>query len=821
MNKDHSANSLITSIFILLLFSSTGLFGQSNSTKENDAEKKGFNTLWEKATYANINSKSWDQILAENTFKFRPPYTVHLPIQPVHSPDFIHVDAALNVTRRRVTENVSMLDKESYPAAREQESFAVQFAFDDPPFIPDFKQSALSLEENKYPVVTADYFAWDIDYQIEYSCTAIDEEQSLLWIKIIVRNEDEKIRSVDVRTKINFYREDKLFSYHYFPFNFDASRWLPPNKIQLDGNSIIKESKVIGKVVPGDMDVEWERKKHYEDKEFNKKWGGHNPYYVLPSMMLKDVKNVIHAQAELKPGEERTFSIALLTNDSMVTSKHLEILEEASAEENKKKALAHFKNQFTKENTELHFPLDNWQDVFTAIQTSALQLMVKYPDKTNLMPTQGGSSERFFVWVWEAVHMLRPMLRVGYFEPVRKSLDYIFSLQDAGCPPEGKVTTTKGSIGTTGPKWMCTTGAALALASDYYLYSNEDEFLDQYLPKILKASQWIVGEIKATRKLNPDGTRPLYYGLMPFGWATDGDIGYVVSMTDGYSFWGLEKTVNLLERIGHKDAHEYRKELEMYRADIAVAVKGLAQPDGFIERKILTDEKGMITKKFANVVSSAMLGYTGAVESDSEIFRNFIKYYEENRAVGYFMGNMDREIAYIGTAEYIWQQIYLSLGEWKKAFATTQVNFKYGMTHDTYQVQERFSRRNPAFTPWQPNGSGNGRMLDMMLNSLYFESDEGVTLLAAVPFSWLQANKTIELKNLYTKTGRVSLEINAIDAKTCEVILSSLDGNSLPSLIRLPEDLNAVTENPSIENEGKGIFKLADHIEKIVFKVSD
>lgn len=183
------------------------------------------------------------------------------------------------------------------------------------------------------------------------------------------------------------------------------------------------------------------------------------------------------------------------------------------------------------------------------------------------------------------------------------------------------------------------------------------------------------------------------------------------------------------------------------------------------------------------------------------------------------MGNMDREIAYIGTAEYIWQEIYLSLGEWKKAFATTQVNFKYGMTHDTYQVQERFSRRNPAFTPWQPNGSGNGRMLDMMLNSLYFESDEGVTLLAAVPFNWLQANKTIELKNLYTKTGRITLEIKAITPKTCEVILTSLDGNSLPSLIRLPEDLNAVTETPSIENEGKGMFKLTDHIEKVLFTV--
>lgn len=811
----------ITGVLILFVLISNGLFAQSKSIKENKAEKESFNALWKKKTYANINAKSWDQILSENSFQWRPPYTVHLPIQPVHSHDFIHVDAGLNVTRRRVTENVSLLDKESYPAARRQETFAVQFAFGNPAFVPDFQQSALSLEENKYPIVTADYFVWDIDYQIEYSCSAIDEEQSLLWMQITIRNEDEKSREIDVWTKINFRKEEDLFKWHYFPFTWDASKWIPSDRIELKQNSIFKDGRVIGKVVPGTMNIKWESEKHFEDAEYNKKFGGHNPYYVIPSMRLKDVQNVIHAHAELNPGEEKTFSVALLTNDGKVTDKHLSSLKNSSAKENKEKALTHFKSQFTKENTELKFSVNNWQDIFTELQTSALQLMVKYPDKTNLMPTQGGSTERFLVWVWEAVHMLRPMLRTGRFEPVKKSLDFIFSLQDAGCPPEGNFTTTEGSIGTTGPKWMCTTSSALALASDYYTYSNDEEFLKQYLPKIIKASQWLVGEIKATRKLNPDGTRPLYYGLMPFGWATDEDVGYVVSMTDGYTFWGLEKTVNLLEQIGHKDAVEFRNELELYRSDIAIAIEGLAQPNGLIERKILTEDKDTkILTKFENVVSSAMLGYCGAVESDSEIFTNFIKYYEENRAVGYFMGNMDREIAYIGTAEYIWQQIYLSLGEWKKAFAATQINLKYGMTQDTYQVQERYSRRNPAFTPWQPNGSGDGRMLDMMLNSLYFESDEGVTLLAAIPFSWLQANKTIELKNLYTKTGRVNLEVKAMNPQTCEVVLTSIDGNALPELIRLPKYFNAVTETPSIVNEGEGVFRLADKIEKVVFTVS-
>lgn len=825
MHKHNSyLNTINTMVILIVLFcvNSKESYGQSTLSSTNKLEKTDNIPLWQKATYSNINSKSWDQILAENTFTFRPPYTVHLPIQPVHSPDFIHVDAALNVTKRSVTENVSLLDKESYPAARRQESFIVQFAFNDHPFVPDYQQSVLSLEENKYPVVKADYFAWDIDYQIEYSCTAVDENQSLLVMKITVKNEDEKKRKIDVWTKINFQKEEDLFTWHYFPFSWDASNWKPTVGVSLKDHDILKDNNKIGRVYPGKMNVNWVDEKHFDDKEFNRKFGGHNPYFVIPSMRLKYIDHVIHANTELNPGEEKTFSIAMFTDYNNITKEHLSKLVDLSVEKNKNEALDNFKNQFTKENTELNFSLNNWQDIFTQIQTSALQLMVKYPDKTNLMPTQGGSTERFFVWVWEAVHMLRPMLRTGHFEPVKKSLDYIFSLQDSGSPPEGKLTSTKGAIGTTGPKWMCTTGAALALASDYYMYSNDKEFIAQYLPKILKASQWIIGEIKATRKLNPDGTRPLYYGLMPFGWATDEDVGYVVSMTDGYTYWGLEKTVALLEKINHEDAPKFRKELELYKKDIELAVKGLAQPNGFIERKIVTDDKDTkLLTKFENVVSSAMLGYTGAVQSDSEIFLKFIKYYEENRALGYFMGNMDREIAYIGTAEYIWQEIYLSLGEWKKAFAATQVNLKYGMTQDTYQVQERYSRQNPAFTPWQPNGSGNGRMLDMMLNSLYFESDEGVTLLGAIPFSWLQANKIIALNNLYTKTGCINLEVQMLDNERCKIILTSMDGKPLPKSIRIPKYFNPIVENNSMLIGNDGEFKTGENLKQITFILSN
>jgi hypothetical protein len=754
------------------------------------------------STYTNINDKSWDQILAEDTLKWKPPYTVHLPIQPVHSPDYIHLDCALNAILRRVYQNISFAD---YKKTANRETFIVQFAFDDPPFVPDFRLGKLSLAENKYPVVTGEYYAMGMLYTIEYSCSEVDPDQSLLWMHVTVKNKGTKTQQAHVRTKINFQLENDLYDYHYIPYNWDASKWLPYYGVILKNNLIERDNHIIGKVVPESMKVSWEKEAHFKETDFNNKFGIDNQYFSS-KMRLKDPQDFIHAQGELKPGEEKTFSVAILTSQDNVTESQISYLEKSAAKECREKALNNFKSQITKENTEMLFPTDDWQDIFTALQISTQQLLVKFPHAESLMPTQGSSSERFFVWVWEAAQMLRPMLRLGHFEAVKKSLDYIFSLQDGGFPPEGKFTTLDGAIGTTGPRWICTTGAALALACDYYIYSDDKAFLEQYLPKIIRASRWIVGELSATRKLNTDGTRPLYYGLMPFGVGTDGDIGYIIAMSDAYTFWGLEKTVKLLEDLKHTEAGEFRKELELYRGDLAIAIKGLSHPDGFIERKIVTNETGTnFYAGFDNVCSSAQLAYAGVIDPESEIFQRFISYFEQNRAVDYFMGNIDKNVTYMGIAERDWQYIYLTTGQWKKAFAANRANLQYGLTHDAHQVQERLERNNP----------------EMMLNSFYFETENGATLLGGIPFAWLQKNKKTSLKKLYTSTGCINVEIKAISPEKCTVYLSSDNKSAIPVNLRFPEYLHATTNSKSVADKGNGMFKVTDPVDNILFSISN
>lgn len=426
-----------------------------------------------------------------------------------------------------------------------------------------------------------------------------------------------------------------------------------------------------------------------------------------------------------------------------------------------------------------------------------------------LQPCQGGSSERFYVWVWEAMWMLLPMLQLGHFEPVRRVIDFIFTLQDGGSPPEGKFTTLAGAIGTTGPRWANSTASALALATEYYRYAKDEKFLSTYLDKMMRAAFWIIGEIRATRKLNSDGSRPPVYGLLPFACATDGDIGYVVAISDAYSYFGLEKFSQLLSEIGHEQASEVADEVAHYKRDIDQAVDVMRHANGYIDRKIvLPDDTSTIARKFNNICGSHTLVLTGALDAQDERFRQHADYCEKNTMDGFFVGSMDLDIMYVGLGEHAWQHVYLCLGDWKKAYSTLQTNLQYGMSKDAYLVQERVSVTNPAFTPWQPNSSGNGRMLDMILKQFYFKyhdvtHGDTCVFFGGMPPAWFEINPEMSLKGLYTHAGRISVSTTGFTFKIV------CDGFSLNNqTIRIPEYFAVTFDQEGLEDLGDGFFKI-------------
>ncbi|NLE28057.1 MAG: hypothetical protein GX629_00125, partial [Phycisphaerae bacterium] len=231
-------------------------------------------------SYNTINSKTWSEILCKTqVFAWPPPVTVHLPLQTIHSPDLVHLDAALNVSRRRIINDIPFEGNWNVP--KHTETFLVQFALDEQPFVPDWRLSKLSLEEGKYPIARAQYFAWDMLYDFTYTCCPVDDQQSLLWIEGSLSNEASVTQTGHVRTKVDFQYEADVFEYHYAPFWWDAKKWLPCEKVHLSGLDIYYQDTLFGRCVPGDFSCQWEAESHFQDDQYRQLGMGSAPMHNM------------------------------------------------------------------------------------------------------------------------------------------------------------------------------------------------------------------------------------------------------------------------------------------------------------------------------------------------------------------------------------------------------------------------------------------------------------------------------------------------------------------------------------------------------------
>lgn len=67
---------------------------------------------------------------------------------------------------------------------------------------------------------------------------------------------------------------------------------------------------------------------------------------------------------------------------------------------------------------------------------------------------------------------------------------------------------------------------------------------------------------------------------------------------------------------------------------------------------------------------------------------------------------------YTGFVEQMWFDVFLQQGRLKEAEETLEAQLRYSMTAE-YCVCERYCDNDPYFVPWLPNGSGNGRIIEM------------------------------------------------------------------------------------------------------------
>ena len=729
--------------------------------------------------YANAEGASWEEVRLAAAPKGRSPLSVHVPLNLPEASDLLFCDCAFNAWKMPVPPDMKTGgDARTLEIRKSLRLGLVSVALGEAPFVPEFRQTRWTRDSGGYPIVRGELDAQYRNYAFEY---CVNPGNGELYIRCTVRNAGPEPLDAVIRLKRSEPLEREVCDYHYCTFRWDAERWLageavePPAVVESDfDEAVVNDS--------------WS----LDDDVFCPKWficGA--PYFIHPAMRIKEGGGCLRLSARLQPGESRTFTIAAGFAEKPVPhhSSFDETIEAAK--------------RFWDARLPVAADFGNARDneVFRSLQICNLQLLLnpwKDPASPYLQPCQGGSSERFYVWVWEAMFCLRPMARLGHFAEVRKVLEFILRLQDGGCPPEGAFTTLAGAIGTTGPRWANSTGAALMLAAEYLECAGDADFEKLHLENLIRAAKWILGETRATRRLRPDGSREIGYGLMPGCVVNDGDRGIFFTTTDSYSYAGVRHLADFLLRRNHPEGAWMDAECARYKADIDRTVAEIQRDDGFIPRMVGSDKDGSF--EFRNIPGALGLVWSGTVDpATGERMARMVDYWEREHATGPFMEPFDFGIRYIGNCESGIARYHALRGEWKKSYFAREAFMNYAMTRDLHITAERYSEVDEGFTPWQPNASNNGRGLDMMIGRFFIDGGSRIVLMGGfAPFE----TADVSIDGLRTRFGRCSIILR-------DGLLRAEWERPLPAglLVVVPDHLRFVPDT-DIEPAGLSIWKI-------------
>lgn len=108
--------------------------------------------------------------------------------------------------------------------------------------------------------------------------------------------------------------------------------------------------------------------------------------------------------------------------------------------------------------------------------------------------------------------------------------------------------------------------------AEHYEWTKDQAWLRSVADKLVLGCDWIANERRATKLMNPDGSKPLEYGLAPAGDLEDVEEYQYFYATDAYYYLGMKHVVEGLKRIGHPAARRLAKEAEAFKRDIQASV---------------------------------------------------------------------------------------------------------------------------------------------------------------------------------------------------------------------------------------------------------
>ncbi len=556
---------------------------------------------------------------------------------------------------------------------------------------PDYTQTHVVPREDGVPVHLLQYALPNCSLEMESFCT-VQTEHPAVFTRITLRNTTKELAADQIGLLVRSGWENYLSGHEvdgYAHYDGNVGNWgLLPQSWSWDGTGVLTDG-----LLNYGITVECA-------EGFSLRWQGSEP--GLPW----DKRGVLIASFSLKPGE--TLHLDLRMNPP--TDKNC-----ATGYNEQKRITEAF---WVKEISRIRsMPgLAKHVPVVKNLTVQMLQMFATYLDDGYRALRQGGMNRH--IWTVEAMDVLIALEQLGNFSHyTRQIYDFYFN----NCQiKEGE---NCGEIKVHIPWTSTTAGAVRACA--FSLLQGKREDYQKYRAPLYTAFQWMERKRQSTKTMDVIGK-----GLFPAGFGTDWPGEYQNwCMTDSHNLMAYAMLADAFEKYGDKKTDEirsaYRDYMDCMRKTLAQQVAAYERNDELLIENSLGCPPTDPPKGAYFLDGPAVLLLAGVIEPTSREARLVENWFRnrgcfKNGLTGLMNDGLMRcnkpldfwagHAWYTSWSDTCWMHTYLAQGRFAEAEEILNANLHYGMS-EAYYLAERYADNDPYWTPWQPNASASGRMI--------------------------------------------------------------------------------------------------------------
>ncbi len=395
-------------------------------------------------------------------------------------------------------------------------------------------------------------------------------------------------------------------------------------------------------------------------------------------------------------------------------------------------------------------------------------------------------------WFRDSAYMIPALMKIGDLKRAEKIIEYF-----------KKKIKKDGYFQSQVGEWD-SNGQALFTIAEYYRYTKNKEFLNEFYPYIKKGAEWI--ERKRKKYVDSYGLLPSSFSAEHFG---PNDLYYY---DDYFGLKGLLDASSLANEIGNKsDSENFLKYYLEFKNDVR---KAIDKDQKRLDKKICVGAFGR------NIDASIIATFTSIFPLNLDLLSKdeIMNSYEELRKKFFVNNCFYQNITHSGINLYLTLEIaeaLLYLNEEKKAI--NLFDSVISLLTKTYTGPE-------AINPKSLGGcEGDGHhgwlvaeLIHFIRNSLLFEKENGIVILSGSRKEWFKDGDKILFNNGVTYFGNISFEVNIKENIIDVEFLNEINENIKDIYIYLPFEIEEILSGNFKRKEEN--YLIFDRSKKIILK---